>query len=223
MEKTPVLLVDDDNSARRLFTEKLTDVYDVTETGDPTEALSIAMNIKPRCILLDLVMPGLTGFELCKTFSTLSLTELIPIVVFSGNPQDQYREFCSNLGAKDYFQKPIDFARLRARMAELVGEKPADRRAEPRVRLKVMIELRGINRYGKTFQELAVTDDVSRSGFRCPATVQLNLNSVIEAYVSGGGRKRRVGRAEVVHVMWPGTPAQQYGFHFMQKPSDWIL
>jgi CheY-like chemotaxis protein len=223
MERNRVLVVDDDEATRSLLKDRLADAYDVTETSDPKEALSLAMNSKPKCILLDLHMPGLTGFELCKTLSSLSLTQLIPIMVLSGNPQAQYREFCSNLGAKDYFQKPIDFARLRVRLAELVAEKPSDRRAEVRVRLRVMVELRGISRHGKTFQELAVTDDVSPSGFRCAITTPLDLKSSVDVYVSGGGRKRRVGRADVIHSMWPGTPAQQYGFHFSQKPMDWIL
>ncbi len=109
------------------------------------------------------------------------------------------------------------------RLAELTREKPSNRRKETRVQLKIMVELRGISRHGKPFQELAVTDDVSPSGFRCAATVPLDVKSVVETYVSGGGRKQRVGRAEVVHVMWPGTPAQQYGFHFLQKPMAWIL
>ncbi len=93
MEKSRVLVVDDDPSARNLLKERLGDSYDVTETSDPKEALSLAMSTKPNCILLDLHMPGLTGFELCKTLSSLSLTQLIPIMVLSGNPQDQYRDF----------------------------------------------------------------------------------------------------------------------------------
>lgn len=222
MDKNRILIVDDDGATRRLLKERLNDSYDIVDTGEPTKALSLALELHPNCILLDLLMPGLTGFELCKTLSSLSLTQLIPILVVSGNPMSQYHEFCANLGAKDYFQKPIDFDQLRARIAEVVKERPSDRRAEVRVRLQVMVKLRGIERHGNVFEELAITDDVSPSGFRCACSAVLDAKSVVEVYLTGGGVKRRVGRAQVVHALWPGTPAQQYGFQFLQKPYEWI-
>lgn len=218
-----ILIVDDDPATRKLLKVQLNDTYDVAEVDDPTKALTAAMELHPKCILMDLLMPSLTGFELCKTLSSLSVTQLIPILVLSGNPDSQYRDFCSHLGAKDYFQKPIDFIRLRARIAEVVSENPAERRSEVRIRLQVMIKLRGIDRFGKTFQELAVTDDVSSSGFRCSCTAPLDAKSVVEVHLTGGGEKQRIGRAQVAHVIWPGTAAQQYGFRFVQKPSEWLF
>jgi CheY-like chemotaxis protein len=222
MDMNRILIVEDDSAMRKLLRERLNDAYDIADTGDPTKGLSLALELRPKCILLDLLMPRLTGFELCKTLSSLSLTQLIPILVISGNPMSQYREFCANLGAKDYFQKPIDFGQLRARIAEVVRERPSERRAEVRVRLQVMVKLRGIDRQGKEFEELAITDDVSPSGFRCSCAAPLDAKSTVEVYLTGGGTRRRVGRAQVVHAMWPGKPAQQYGFHFLQKPYEWI-
>jgi len=110
-----------------------------------------------------------------------------------------------------------------ARVGEAVGagEPLIERRSEPRVRMQVMIKLRGTDRFGKTFQELTVTDDVSSGGFRCCCTMSLDTNSTVEVYSTGGGKMRRVGCAQVAHVQWPGTAAQQYGFQFLQKPSEW--
>lgn len=223
MKKDRILVVDDDAAIRKLVMERLNDTYDVAETSDPTKALALAMELHPRCILMDFLMPNLTGFELCRTLSSLSITQMIPILVLSGNPDSQYRDFCSNLGAKDYFQKPIDFERLRERIGEVVEENPAERRREVRARLQVMVRLRGIDQNKKSFQELTVTEDVSASGFRCSCSALLDAHSTVEVHVTGGGQTRRIGRAQVAHVMWPGTAAQQYGFRFIQKPREWLF
>ena len=218
-----ILVVDDDEALRKLLKERLKDTYEVLDTGDPTEALSLALDLGPECILLDLLMPGLTGFELCKTFSSLSLTQKIPVLVLSGNPVEQYRDYCSHLGAVDYFQKPIDFVRLRVRINQLVNESVPERRPELRLKMQVAIELRGLNRYGKAFHEVTATEDISVTGFRCACAAPLVQQSFVEVYLRGGTVKRRVGRAQVVHALRNGQNPPKYGFHFMQKPSEWLL
>jgi CheY-like chemotaxis protein len=218
-----ILIVEDDDATRRLVKERLKNSYDIVDTGDPTEALSLALELRPKCILLDLLMPGLTGFEVCKTLSSLSLTQKTPVLVISGNPIGDYRDFCSHLGARDYFQKPVDFARLRMRIAELISEDLPDRRAELRVKMQVGIELRGLNRHGKAFHEVTETQNVSVSGFRCACATSLDQKSVVEVFLRGNDAKRRIGRAEVVHVMLGNLDVPQYGFRFTQKPSEWLL
>jgi hypothetical protein len=109
------------------------------------------------------------------------------------------------------------------RIAEMAGEPLVERRSEPRIRMQVMIKLRGTDRFGKAFHELTVTDDVSAGGFRCCCTMPLDTKAVVEVYSTGGGKMRRVGCAQVAHVRWPGTAAQQYGFQFLQKPTEWVV
>jgi len=223
MDLARILVVDDDEALRRLLKERLKDSYEVVDTADPTEALSLALDLHPDCILLDLLMPGLTGFELCKTLSSLTLTQRIPILVLSGNPVEQYWDYCAHLGADDYFQKPIDFVRLRVRINQLINERLLERRPEIRLKMQVAIELRGLNRFGKAFHEVTSTKDISVTGFRCACTAPLGQKSVVEVFLRGGSSKRRVGRAEVVHAQRGGQDAPQYGFHFMQKPAEWLL
>jgi len=218
-----ILVVDDDEATRELVKARLKDTYNIVCTADPTEALSLALRLQPQCILLDLLMPTLTGFELCKTLSSLSLTRKTPILVVSGNPASEYRDFCSHLGAKDYFQKPIDFARLRVRIAELVDWNLVEQRRELRINLQVPIELRGLNQYGKAFHEVTSTENVSVTGFRCACTISLRPKMLVEVYLRAGNAKLRVGRAHVVHQLQPGSGAPQYGFHFTQKPVEWLL
>ncbi len=90
MDLARILVVDDDAALRKLLKERLKDSYEVVDTADATEALSLALDRHPDCILLDLLMPGLTGFELCKTLSSLSLTERIPILVLAEIPSSNF-------------------------------------------------------------------------------------------------------------------------------------
>jgi CheY-like chemotaxis protein len=216
-------MVDDDDATRKLVAARLKDTCEIVGTADPTEALSLALELQPQCILLDLLMPGLTGFELCRTLSSLSLTRKTPILVLSGNPATQYQEFCAHLGAQDYFQKPIDFDRLRVRIVELVDQDLPEQRRELRIKLQVAIELRGLDQYGKAFHEVTSTEDVSFSGFRCACSTSLLLKSLVEVYLRAGEVKRRVGRAQVVHALRRASDVPQYGFHFTQKPAEWLL
>jgi CheY-like chemotaxis protein len=80
-----ILIVDDDEAIRRLVRLNLTDLYEVFDTGQPEEALALALEHKPDAILLDLRMPGYSGFELCKTLTSFSATQLIPVFVISGS------------------------------------------------------------------------------------------------------------------------------------------
>jgi response regulator RpfG family c-di-GMP phosphodiesterase len=168
-------------------------------------------------------MPGLTGFELCKTFSNLTLTQKTPVLVLSGNPASEYKEFCSHLGAKDYFQKPIDFSRLQTRIAELINQRFPNTRPDVRLDMQVGIELRGLNQEGKAFHEVTETDNVSANGFRCACSASLAPKSLVEVYLRSGDATRRVGRAEVIHVLRRGFDVARYGFHFIQKPAEWVL
>jgi DNA-binding response OmpR family regulator len=66
-----VLIVDDDEAMRSVIKDHLSSTYKVIDTGSPEMALSMTLECKPDAILLDLSMPGLSGFELCQLFSSL--------------------------------------------------------------------------------------------------------------------------------------------------------
>jgi DNA-binding response OmpR family regulator len=219
-----VLIVDDEQALRNLLRDRLKDGYEIIETGDSTEALALALEHKPECILLDLMMPGHTGFELCQTLSSLTATQLIPIIVISAHPATEYRDYCLNLGAREYFEKPVNFNKLKARLAEVLKEKQKERRNEVRARLRAILKLTGSDRSGKAFELLTVSENVSVSGFLCGCHTLLEIGATVEvALRGGGGVERQVGRARVVRVEWLHTPAQRYGFLFVDKPRDWIL
>ncbi len=214
-----LLIVEDDGAMRDLLRDHLEDAYEIIETGDASEALALALQQKPDCVLLDLVMPKFSGFELCQTLASVSLTQLIPIFIISGEPAEKYKVFCQNLGAAEYFQKPVDFSRLKARLADVLKTKQPERRAE--VRIRVVLRLEGTDTSGAKFEAVATTEDVSAGGFFCGCPAQLEKDSVVKVFLSQ--EERYIGQARAVRFERRNTASPHYGFRFVEKPSRWIL
>jgi CheY-like chemotaxis protein len=217
-----ILIVDDDDSVRKVLRFRLKDSYEVIDTGSPEEALALALQHKPDAILLDLMMPKYSGFEVCQTLSSLSFTQHIPILIVSGESSERYRDFCENLGAKGFFQKPVEIEPLKKKLNELIDGGRRGDHAEPRVRLRILLELRGVDSAGAPFELVTVTDNVSTNGFLCACQAVMKEGATVEVYLAKHDH-RNVGKARVVRVDWPGTTGQRCDFRFDQKPTEWIL
>jgi CheY-like chemotaxis protein len=218
-----ILVIDDDEAMRTMIRHRLEREYEIIDTGDPTEALALALEHKPDCILLDLTMPLFSGLELCQTFCSLSHTRMIPIFVITGQSASEHQDACLNLGATEFFQKPLDFGRLKSSLQALPTNERKDRRGEVRVRLKVVLKLLGSDASKKEFELLTYTDDVSVSGFSCRCPIVLKENTVVQVLQLGAGGERVVGTARLVHTEWAGLPWQACGFTFTKKQGAWIL
>lgn len=217
-----LLIVDDEDAMRRLLRINLADSYEVFDTGDPKEGLAMAMQNKPDAILLDLRMPEFSGYELCRTFASMTSTQLIPVFVVSGEAGATTKELCKQLGATAYFEKPVDFEALRARLSDVLRSKQPERRSEVRVRLQVPLKLRGTDINGKPFQELTTTENVSLSSFLCGCAAVLKKDSPLDVFLMSGGEKF-VGKALVVRSEGVETPYPRYAFRFVEKVGHWVL
>jgi CheY-like chemotaxis protein len=217
-----ILIVDDDQDVRNLHALRLGDVYDVVQTEDPEEALGLALEHKPAAILLDLMMPRLSGFELCQTLHALSYTSLIPIFVISGESAGKYRNHCESLGATAYFEKPVDYKALKVRLSEELQSGQANRRGEVRLNMRVVLKLRGIDIAGKKFELTTVTENISPTGFLCPCSASLKHGLPLDIFLVTD-TERFVGRAQPVRIESRGAPWQRYGFQFSESNDDWIL
>src|ERR1700751_419337 len=138
-----LLVVDDDEALRRLMRLELSDTFEVIDSGEPEQGLALAMEHKPDAILLDLRMPKYSGYELCQTFTSFSRTQMIPVSIVSGEAGAQTSEYCKQLGPAGYFEKPIDFAALRACLSQLAIRREHTPRAEVSVQLRIALKLRG--------------------------------------------------------------------------------
>ena len=217
-----ILVVDDEEAVRRLMRLNLSDTYEVIDTGNPEQALALAMQNQPAAILLDLRMPRFSGFELCRTFASMTFTQLIPIFVVSGEAGSTTKALCKDLGATAYFEKPIDFDGLRASLAKVLGAKRDERRSEVRVRLRVPIKLVGRDANGKLFEEESVTENVALSSFLCGCTAVLAKDSIVQVFLKSGG-EQLVGKARMVRSEANGTAYPRYAFRFLEKTGAWVL
>jgi DNA-binding response OmpR family regulator len=217
-----LLIVDDEEAMRRLLRINLADRYEIIDTGSPEQALALALQDRPSAILLDLRMPRYSGFELCRTFSSLTSTQLIPLLIVSGEAGATTKSLCKELGATAYFEKPVDFDALRASLAQVLRAARPERRSEVRVRLRVMLKLRGTDINGKSFEEASATENVSLAGFLCGCTATLKDDSVIEVYLISGGTQF-IGTARVIRRDACDTPYPRYAFRFVEKRGQWIL
>jgi len=116
-QRPVILTVDDDSDLLALIAKVLSADYEVLTANDPGTALELAGGEpRPELILLDVDMPGATGFELITLLKEDGRTAHIPVVFLTGrtDPQDQTEGF--QLGASDYITKPINAAVLKVRV-----------------------------------------------------------------------------------------------------------
>jgi CheY-like chemotaxis protein len=217
-----LLLIDDDESLRKVMRFRLRAAYNIIDSGSPEEALALALQHKPAAILLDLMMPKYSGLEVCQTLSSLSFTSHIPILIVSGESSERYKELCESIGAKGFFQKPVDMDALQKKLASLIVPRQEAVQSKPRVRLRVMLKLRGVDSTDTEFEIITATENVSASGFLCGCSALVGLNSIVEVSTAID-RTPFIGKARVTKVDWPGTVAQRCDFEFLEKPRDWIL
>ena len=217
-----ILIVDDDDAMRGLLRARLESNYEVFDTGDPDQALGLALQHKPDAVLLDLVMPKFSGYDLCQSLRSLSYTSRIRVFMITGKGGDEAREYCQNLGATGFFQKPVDFSLLKRRLAEELEAQHPERRTHTRVRMRVSLKLRGTDAAGKAFEEVTVTENVSADGFLCNCAATLANETMVEVFLTSG-RERYVGLARVMRKESSDMNWQRYGFHFEEKSGEWVL
>lgn len=217
-----LLVVDDDEALRRLIRLELKDTYEIIDSGEPEQGLALALEHRPDAMLLDLRMPGYSGYELLQTFTSFSRTQLIPVIIVSGEAGAQTKEHCKQLGAAGYFEKPIDFEALRARIRQVTKEHRYIPRSDVRVRLRVPLKLRGTDKQGKTFEELATTENVSLNGFLCACTADILTGSSVDVYLASPGADY-VGKAKIVHRDFSAAPLRLYGCLFVERTGPWVL
>jgi two-component system, chemotaxis family, response regulator PixH len=103
-----ILVVDDTPSELELMTRFLKESgFSVIVATDAKEAMAKAADFKPDAVVTDVVMPGMSGFELCRTLKKNEATQKMPIVVCTSKNQDLDRLWGMKQGADVYVTKPF--------------------------------------------------------------------------------------------------------------------
>jgi DNA-binding response OmpR family regulator len=121
-----ILVVDDDQNIRRLLRQELeAEKYLVQEAADGREALEQVKGQRPDLITLDVMMPGLSGFEVAAMLRASPETMGIPIIIVSVT-EDRERGY--RLGVDRYFTKPLDTKVLLREVGQLLEQGPSRKR-----------------------------------------------------------------------------------------------
>ena len=120
MDVNKILIVDDSTTDRFYLTELLEgEQYQVVALESGEACVEKAVEIKPDLIIMDIIMTGLTGFQVTRVLSKDPLTKDIPVILCSGKLQVTDLSWAEKMGAKDCILKPIEIEDLKERIAKL--------------------------------------------------------------------------------------------------------
>ena len=121
-----ILLVDDNPDFVELMKVRLeANNYSVVAVSDAKEALQTVKKEIPDMILLDIVMPGMDGYQICERLKQEEKTRNIPIILLTGKELEpgSINERCLKLGVEGFLPKPIDAKELITKIEEVLKEK----------------------------------------------------------------------------------------------------
>ena len=114
-QKPVILIIDDAPSNLQLLAHLLNDDYHVKVANNPSRGLELAQTI-PDLILLDVIMPEMDGYEVCRRLKSEEKTKEIPVIFITGKSETEDEEYGLALGAVDFIAKPIRPAIVTARV-----------------------------------------------------------------------------------------------------------
>ncbi|WP_421931678.1 PleD family two-component system response regulator [Phenylobacterium sp.] len=179
-----ILVVDDIEANVRLLEAKLSaEYYEVLVAYDGPTALAIAAKEKPDIVLLDVMMPGMDGFQVCRRLKDDPETRHVPVVLVTALDGRADRIAGLEAGADEFLTKPIDdimlFARVRSlTRLKMVIDELRDREASGR---RMGVIAGAASRLGGTGGRVLIVDDHERQAQRIAAELAIEHRPIIES------------------------------------------
>ncbi|HPA39321.1 MAG TPA: response regulator, partial [Phenylobacterium sp.] len=179
-----ILVVDDIEANVRLLEAKLTaEYYEVLTASDGPTALAMAAKEKPDIILLDVMMPGMDGFQVCRRLKDDPETRHLPVVLVTALDGRGDRIAGLEAGADEFLTKPIDdvmlFARVRSlTRLKLVIDELREREASGR---RMGVIAGAASRLGGAGGRVLIVDDHERQAQRIAAELAIEHRPVVES------------------------------------------
>ncbi|WP_074213552.1 response regulator [Salinivibrio sp. ES.052] len=136
-----ILVVDDEPTNQQVLTSFLNiEGYQASTASDGRTAIDHIATTKPDLILLDVLMPGMSGFEVCEQLRARYDHAALPIIMLTALNQPDDRIYGFEVGANDYLCKPFDKRELAARIATHLAASQAEQRRQENQRLEQALE-----------------------------------------------------------------------------------
>lgn len=121
MDKKRILVVDDEPDLVETLSFRLeASGYEVIKADDGQKGLDKARSEKPDLIILDLMLPKLDGYKVCRMLKFDEVYKNIPIILFTARAQEQDKKMGQDVGADGYITKPFEPQVLLAKIQELI-------------------------------------------------------------------------------------------------------
>ena len=118
-----ILIIDDEKDIIETLGFRLeASGFDVISANDGVEGLEKAQKEKPDLIILDVMMPKMDGYQVCRLLKFDESTQHVPVILLTARGQDRDRKIWKDVGADAYISKPYDSVQLVARVQELCPE-----------------------------------------------------------------------------------------------------
>lgn len=128
-EGTRVLIIDDSATILAMLGRMLRqNRYDVLDAADAERGLQLARAHAPSLIFLDIVLPGMSGFEALRQLRRDPSTRDIPVIMMSGNEMATEQFYVQRIGADDFMKKPFSRGEVFSRISRLLNDEGALRR-----------------------------------------------------------------------------------------------
>ena len=122
-----ILIVDDEMYILNILDFSLeSEGFEVVTASNGEEALTKALDVQPDLIVLDVMMPKIDGFEVCRALKNKAETKKIPVILLTAKDRDKDREKGDEVGADLYMTKPFSPSRLIEQIQDLIGSRQAD-------------------------------------------------------------------------------------------------
>ncbi len=180
-----ILLVDDE----QLITESLTyslkrEGFEVVAVADGQSAIKAAETLKPDLIVLDLMLPDISGLEVCRRIRTFTTT---PVIMLTARGEEIDRVLGLEVGADDYLAKPFSFRELLARIHSMLRRVQLDRQ----VTQPAPMALRQLS-----------LDPVARRVFKGEEELQLSAREFDLLSILMKNAGRAMSREELIKLVW---------------------
>jgi DNA-binding response OmpR family regulator len=121
MNQTNILVIEDDEIVARTIERSLRgEQYRITVANSGVEGIKIARRINPDLVILDVIMPGMDGYTVCREMRADPLTANVPILFLTAKVKDEDRITGFNAGADDYLCKPFNIDELILRVRAIL-------------------------------------------------------------------------------------------------------